>query len=283
MALIIGHASIDEYGKISGGSAGDQTGKEVCTRSYYLHSKGWYLLRPKSIVHANAIVESMLRACNNNNLGYDQGNRLGIIKYGTGTTTKTECDCSSLVRQCIIEGTGVDTGNFTTANEVAAIERTGLFEPAIAVTSSTVMYNGDILVTKTKGHTAIIVSGNSRLKESTSASSRYTQKQFIRDVQAAIGAKVDGVGGPETLSKTITVSTLWNKRHAVVTPLERYMKALGYYTGKIEADEGKEPCFGNGMKEAVKQYQKHVVKASAKNQDGVITKRANTWKKLLGI
>ena len=58
MAITIGHASIDERGKINGGSSGDQTGKEVCTRSYYMHSKGWYLLRPKSIEHADAIAEA---------------------------------------------------------------------------------------------------------------------------------------------------------------------------------------------------------------------------------
>ena len=278
MTLTIGHASIDEYGKITGGSAGDQNGKEVCTRSYYIHSKGWHLLRPKSVVHANAIAEAMLRACNNNNIGYDQNNRLGVIKYGTRATVRTECDCSSLVRQCVIEGTGKDPGNFTTANEAEALQATGLFEPMIAVTSFTVMHNGDILVTRSKGHTVIVVAGNPR-----PANTTYTQTQFIRDVQKVLGAKVDGIGGPETLSKTITVSTIRNKKHAVVTPLERYMKALGYYTGEIEADKGKKPCFGKGMKEAIKQYQKEVVKASAKNQDGVITKKASTWKKLLGI
>ena len=278
MALTIGHASIDEFGKIAGGSAGDQTGKEVCTRSYYHHSKGWYMLRPKSVAHAKKIAEAMLRACKNNNIGYDQYNRLGVIKYGTRATVKTECDCSSLVRQCVIEGTGKDPGNFTTANEVSKLLATGLFESAIAVNSNTVMYNGDILVTKTKGHTVIVVAGNPRPVNGT-----YTQEQFIKEVQAAIGAEVDGIGGPKTLSKTITVSTLINRKHAVVTPLERYLKTLGYYTGEIEADNGKKPCFGSGMKEAVKKYQKEVVKASVKNQDGVITKKAATWKKLLGI
>lgn len=164
MSIIIGHASIDERGKINGGSVGDQTTKEVCTRSYYIHKKGWYLLRPKNVDHANAIAESMLIACNNPNIGYDQYNRLGVIKYGTNTTIKTECDCSSLVRQCVKEATGVDAGNFTTSNEKNMLLATGLFENAISVTSSTAVYNGDILVTKTKGHTVIVVSGNPRVK-----------------------------------------------------------------------------------------------------------------------
>ncbi len=43
----------------------------------------------------------MKRACNNSNIGYNQNNRLGIIPHGISTTTKTECDRSSLVREGI--------------------------------------------------------------------------------------------------------------------------------------------------------------------------------------
>ena len=42
MAVRIGHASIDENGNASGGRAGDQTGKELCTRDWY--TKGWNVL-----------------------------------------------------------------------------------------------------------------------------------------------------------------------------------------------------------------------------------------------
>lgn len=220
MALTIGHASLDEYGEIQGGLAGDQTGKEVCTRNYYMHSKGWYLLRPKSEAHAKAIVEAMLRACNNNNIGYDQGNRLGIIKYGTKTTTKTECDCSSLVRQCVIEGTGKDAGNFTTANEVSKLEATGLFEKAVAVTSSTVLYNGDILVTKTKGHTVIVVSGNPRN------------------------------GGGKTVKIELDVLRKGSKGEQVET-LQILLKAKGYDLGKYGVDKD----FGGDTDKAVRKYQ----------------------------
>lgn len=37
---IIGHASIDENGQIAGGEVGDQTGREICTREWYMH-KFW--------------------------------------------------------------------------------------------------------------------------------------------------------------------------------------------------------------------------------------------------
>ena len=173
MAYVIGSARIDEHGKITGGSAGDQTGKEVSTQAMYTHSKGWYVLRPKSDAVANGMASTMKRACNNNNIGYDQGNRLGIISHGTGSTVKTECDCSSLVRQCIKEASGKDVGNFNTANEKAVLSDSGLFEPAVSYKAGMKLYDGDVLVTKTKGHTAIVVDGEPR-KSSSSASEGFT-------------------------------------------------------------------------------------------------------------
>ena len=161
MGIIIGSARHDENGKYSGGMVGDQTGKEVSTQNFYVSSKGWYILRPKNIAHANAIASKMYQACNNSNIGYDQSNRLGIIKYGTDTKTKTECDCSSLVRQCIKEATKKDVGNFTTTNEAIMLINSGLFDK-LDYSSNVQIYNGDVLVTKTKGHTVIVISGNPR-------------------------------------------------------------------------------------------------------------------------
>lgn len=165
--LKVGSARIDENGNATGGKTGDQTGKEVSTQDYYVHSKGWYLLRPKSVEIANAIANAMLSACNNDNIGYDQSNRNGVITqlkaYGSlaKIAVATESDCSSLVRACCIEA-GIEVGDFTTANEATVLGATGMFESKVAVTASTTLYNGDILVTKTQGHTVAVVSGNPR-------------------------------------------------------------------------------------------------------------------------
>ncbi len=167
MVIKVGSARIDENGKLAGGKAGDQTGKEVSTQNYYIHSKGWYLLRPKSIEDANKLASAMLAACKNDNIGYDQNERLGIItqikKYGSMAKipVKTEADCGTLVRGCCIEA-GFDPGNFNTLNEADSLEKTGRFEKKVTVTSSMVLYNGDVLVTKTKGHTVIVTEGNPR-------------------------------------------------------------------------------------------------------------------------
>ena len=87
MSIIFGSARVDEKGGYAGGVAGDQTGKEVSTQPYYMHKHGWYCLRPKSPSDAIKIANAMKAACTNDNIGYDQGNRFGIItaiqKYGS--------------------------------------------------------------------------------------------------------------------------------------------------------------------------------------------------------
>ena len=183
MAIIIGSARIDERGKLSGGQAGDHKQKsstndtvgEVSMQNFYVHSKGWYILRPKDANIAKKIASNMKTACNNKNIGYDQMNRLGVMTYGVNSKVKTETDCSTLVRACVKEASGKDPGNFSTLNEADMLEKSGLFEKRIAYTSNTTLYTGDVLVTKTKGHTVIVVEGANRTKneKNTDASTYY--------------------------------------------------------------------------------------------------------------
>lgn len=171
MAIMVSSARSDERGRYSGGKAGDQKQKsktndtrgEVSMQAMYTHRKGWYILRPKKVSHADAIAELGIKAANNPNIGYSQPDRLSVVKHGINTKVKTNADCSSLVRQAVREATGKDPGNFTTANEAKVLAATGLFTKITYVNQSkTPVYNGDILVTKTKGHTVIVVSGNPR-------------------------------------------------------------------------------------------------------------------------
>lgn len=168
--IIIGSARMGENGSVTGGKAGDQKQKsaedysgEVSMQNFYLHKKGWYIMRWKDAVYAEECAKAMHRACNNPNIGYDQNQRTGILKAGTNTTTKTECDCSALVRQCVKEAAAVDPGNFTTSTEVTILKATGLFQAPIKYRSGTPIYNGDILVTCSKGHTAVVISAIPRV------------------------------------------------------------------------------------------------------------------------
>lgn len=96
---------------------------------------------------------------------------------------------------------------------------------------------------------------------------------FVGEVQKACGAKVDGIAGKETLSKTITVSKTKNSRHAVVKPIQKYLNTLGFNCGQVDGIAGK--LFDS----AVKSYQK----ANSCVCDGEITARNKTWKKLLKL
>lgn len=102
---------------------------------------------------------------------------------------------------------------------------------------------------------------------------------FIRGVQKELGANVDGIPGPETLSKTITVSTSINWNHSVVLVIQKYLKSLGYDLGKYGLD-GK---FGPDMKKVIQDYQKNVVGLKDNLVDGVITAKKYTWKSLLRL
>ena len=187
MAVIIGSARHDEHGNCySGGKAGDQTGQEVSTQNFYNHSKGWNVLRAKDNKVAAKLAKAMQIACDNENIGYDQSERYGVIKYGINTKVKTECDCSSLVRACIIYATGKDVGDFNTSNERSVLMKSGLFEDVGSYKPGITLQNGDILVTRTKGHTAIVVTGAK--KNANKYYSKYTgNSSSIIEALKAVG------------------------------------------------------------------------------------------------
>ena len=162
--VIIGSARCDENGNLKNGQAGDQTRKEVSTQAYYMHKKGWVCIRAKDTSVRAKLAKAMKQACANNNIGYDQWQRDGVItklkKYGTleKISEKTECDCSRLVCACIIQATGVNVGNFRTCNEPSMLYKSGLFEKPFTVSSANDLKEGDILCTPVPGHTVIVVS-----------------------------------------------------------------------------------------------------------------------------
>ena len=56
------HASINEKGTITGGQTGDQTGKEICIRSFYTPTYGWkYHLRHVQLQCLEEIAREVIR------------------------------------------------------------------------------------------------------------------------------------------------------------------------------------------------------------------------------
>ncbi|MFP3156022.1 peptidoglycan-binding protein [Lachnospiraceae bacterium ZAX-1] len=160
------HASINELGKITGGKIGDQTGKEICVRSYYNHP--WNV----------------------------------VLRYTVESATKTE-DAKPIAE--------------TKPNPVKAIP----------------------------------------------------SKNWISELQRSIGAKSDGIAGPETLGKCPLL-----KRGSTVHPVylvQSWLNILGYPCSVADS------IFGNRTESGVRAYQK----AQGVVADGIVGR--NTWAKILGL
>lgn len=179
--VTIGHASISEHGTING-TKGDQTGKEVCKRSWY--SKPWtVVIRPKNTKDAEKIAKAMEQACANNKIGYGQSDRTTLYTQASKagwnlSAIKTACntDCSALVSVCV-NAAGIKVSkDIYTGNEKKALLDTGKFTAytSSAYTGSTKnLKRGDILLGS--GHTAIVLTSGSS-SGSTSSNTKYFSK-----------------------------------------------------------------------------------------------------------
>lgn len=228
--VYIGSARIDERGKASGGQAGDQTGKEVSTQAWYRHAKGWAVLRPKDGAKAKKIAEAMQVACDNDNIGYDQYQNQSLwnlVKDKGFDPAKAdkpcETDCARLVRVCCAYA-GIMADDFYTATEATVLMRTGEF---IKLTDSKYtdapdyLGAGDILVTRSKGHTAVVLSNGKYYDGSADEPER------------ALGDRIlsDGDYGADVIE------------------LQTRLKAVGYDPGEIDGE------FGPNTESAVKALQ----------------------------
>jgi hypothetical protein len=103
---------------------------------------------------------------------------------------------------------------------------------------------------------------------------KYTHEQFVREVQEAVGAGVDGDAGPETLSKTVTISANFNRSHAVVKPVQRWLAALGYEeVGEADGIAG--TMFTSALT--------HFQQDNDCTPTGLAEEQGKTWKKLLKL
>lgn len=99
----------------------------------------------------------------------------------------------------------------------------------------------------------------------------HSEQTFIQKVQSVIGAKVDGIVGPETLSKLPLLSKKTNRKHAIVKLVQQKLITLGYGLPKYGTDGD----YGSETEGAIKKFQIN----SGLTPDGIVGK--NTWKKLL--
>ena len=264
MAVRIGHASIDENGKITGGVAGDQNEKEICTRNWY--TKGWnVLLRPKSSDLAEKSAKACEAGCANSKIGYDQNQRNTLntqakaVGYDLSKiTTGCECDCSAFMHVCAIAGganLSYGSNGYTTRTMVAAFVKSGDYEKLTDskyLTSDKYLRRGDILV-KEGSHTVMVL-------ENGSASS--TQ---VSTPAATTTSKVDYTMEMRNLKKGCTGED--------VRALQILLIGRGYSCGNCGADGD----FGAATDKAVRAYQKD----KGQSVDGIAGKA--TMSGLLGV
>lgn len=259
MAIKIGHASIDENGKTTGGTAGDQTGKEVVVRTWYNGS--WHtVLRPKSSTLAEKSAAACEAACANNKIGYDQYGRNTLYKQAktvnfdlSKITTACECDCSSLMHVCAMAGgANLTYGStaFRTATMVNELVATGDYEKLTDskyLTSDAYLKRGDILVKS--GHTVMA------LENGSSSNITTTTTKGVSTVNITLNVLKTGSKGDQ------------------VKALQHILHDMGYDLGTSPTDG----IFGSKTAAAVRKFQT----ANKLTADGIVG--ANTWKKLLGV
>jgi cell wall-associated NlpC family hydrolase len=170
MTVKIGHASLDENKKASGGRTGDQTGNEVTIQNWY--NRNWTILfRAKDSKVAEKIAQAMEQACANDKVGYDQKQRTTLYEQAkklnwdiSKINTACECDCSSLVAVCV-NAAGINVSkDMYTGNQKAVLTKTGKFEvltDSKYLVKQDHLQRGDILLAS--GHTAIVLSNNTKL------------------------------------------------------------------------------------------------------------------------
>lgn len=106
----------------------------------------------------------MQEACDNNHFGYGQTYRVSgfeaakLVGYNPANVV-VDCniDCSELVRLCL-HYAGYRCSDFDTSGEAGILKGLGFTE--IKITNPSELRPGDILVTKTKGHTAVVISND---------------------------------------------------------------------------------------------------------------------------
>lgn len=167
---MIANCGHDENGGYRGGAAGDQTGEEYYVRTWY--NRPWYcVLRYPDQRTALMIAQISRDAANNNNIGYDQNQRLtfynNLAAAGwnpSAITTRCESDCSASTAACIIAaghraGNGALTGinpSLTTYNMRSALRAVGfqLLTDSRYLTSDSYLLPGDVLL-KDDAHVAV--------------------------------------------------------------------------------------------------------------------------------
>lgn len=222
---IITHASINELGKVSGGSLGDQTKKEVCSRKWY--NKPWScVIRFKDAGKREKIAQLMEKAAANDHIGYDQSRRNTLLNaarrhnYDVSKVVENcATDCSALVSlACIYAGVPesvlVSGGNSATTRTLRPVlQATGLveiFTLPMYTQQTHKLVRGDILL-KEGAHVVVVTQADAgnpyfitdRLLKRGSRGESVKWLQHELNAAKVANLDVDGVFGEATYKAVI--------------------------------------------------------------------------------
>lgn len=263
--MTISNCGSDERGKISGGKAGDQTGKEWRIRSWY--SSPWNVILRHPDAKVRELIASMAEAsAKNDNIGYDQyqretfWNELKKVGYKPEKIkTKCESDCSAGVA-AIVKGAGYRLGDSKmkalsqssyTGNLRARLKAAGFVEYTASkyLNSDAYLMRGDVLL-KESGHTAINLTNGKYASANTTTTTKST--------------------GGTTVN--VTLNTIKNgSTGKQVKTIQRILNGMGYSVGFAGIDG----VFGSSTESAVKKFQKE----NRLDSDGIVGQK--TWNALL--
>lgn len=271
----ISNSGGDENGKVSGGKAGDQTGREWQLRAWYNRPWSCVLRYPDAKVREK-IAELGKKAAQNDKIGYDQYERdtywTQLKKAGydpSKITTACEADCSAgVIANVKAVGylLGIDalkkvaatyTGNMRSGFKAAGFQ---VLTDSKYLTSPDYLLPGDILLNDVH-HTATNISTGSKAgSESASSASAKTavSQTIVGTCNVTLKQFLVGANDPQ------------------VKAIQRILNALGY-KGKDGKKLNVDGELGSNTSYAIANFQKAV----GMNPDNPGTVATKTWEKLL--
>lgn len=238
-------ASIDERGRVSGGRAGDQTGREVKNGYWYYFGQN-AVIRFKSRAKARKAAKIIREIASQNKTGYNQMERTTLYKKlkragWNPKKIKGACntDCSALIA-AVINAVGISVSpDIWTGNMIPACKSTGKF---------TILYGSKY--TKVDTH---LMTGDIILN---------TSRHVIMATQNGILAKV--VKQPKRKKNTYTGAVIKLGRHkdgAYIglnsngNHVKNLQKFLNWF---LDAGLVVDGIYGNATKSAVEMFQRKV-------------------------
>ena len=233
--VMLGYAAKDERGGYSGGSAGDQTGKEVYVNGWY--QQGWnVVLRPKSDVLAEKMARQCEAGCANNNIGYSQSTRNTIYveaqKVGLDLAkinTPCNCDCSSFIGTiCVCAGLPASafySGNMPVTSTMRdCCTSTGQFDVLSGskyTKQKDYLKRGDILLNES-AHVVMVLADGKKVERSSQPVEEPTKEGFPYKVK--ITAKSLNVRKSPTEASDITAQVRQGYIFTIVDEKEGFGK-----------------------------------------------------------